>query len=88
MGATKSDSSESRQTPPTSVTDLENYALSRLPAVGIAKMRMAGEKSGDIGALTSLAEESAKQKYSGDAYSKSPSGYLATSAKPAGSSVA
>ena len=50
-------------------------------------MRMAGDKSTDVGALTSMAEESAKQKYSGSAYSKSPSGYLAASSKPAGSSV-
>lgn len=93
MGATRSTSAQSLSADTTqpstspSVRDLQDYVVANVPSSGILKMRMAGDKSTDVGALTSMAEESAKQKYSGSAYSKSPSGYLATSAKPAGSSV-
>ena len=88
MGATKTATDASKGIPATELANLENYALSKLPAAGILKMRMAGQKADDIGPLTSLAEESEKQKYSDGAYSKSPSGYLAASAKPLTSRVA
>jgi hypothetical protein len=66
---------------PANVQELEDYAVSKIPGANALKMRMAGDKMNVIDGMTSIAEESAKQKYSPTTASKAPSGYLSQSAR-------
>lgn len=70
MGQSKSDKL------PTSVEDLKTFASANFSESPSTEQRMAGDSLG-----ISFAEENAKQKYSSDVFSKSPSGYLSQSSK-------
>lgn len=69
---------------PSSVDDLQTFALSRLPVSGITRMRLAGDRLNDINSVVSMAEESQRSKYSPEMPSKAPgSQYLSTSSRQA-----
>jgi hypothetical protein len=69
--------------PTISGDQLESQVIAKLPGADMLKMRMAGDKLSDIGALNSIAEASTQTKYAPDMPTKAPSSqYLSYSAAP------